>query len=168
MEILTTIHRIRGVNINGRTLEREAVRAVTFRGHKLLMVYSSTVGDYKFPGGGVERDESHEQALGRELMEECGAALIQVDGAVGSVVEYSLPFEKGYETFKMTSFYYNCTIGDEFVNQSLEGYEKALGFEPVWVELDKAIAVNQKLLALLHPPKWLQREIFVLEYLRSH
>ena len=32
----------------------EAVRAVILRGLELLMVYSSNVGDYKFPGGGVK------------------------------------------------------------------------------------------------------------------
>lgn len=165
MDILTTIQRASGINLDGRTLRREAVRAVALRGQKLLMVYSSKVGDYKFPGGGVEPDETHEQALRRELMEECGAELIGVHGEAGAVVEYSPAFDKQYETFKMTSYYYKCSVGDEFFKQKLEGYERELGFVPVWIEVNDALAANRKLLALSHPPKWLRREIFMLESL---
>jgi ADP-ribose pyrophosphatase YjhB (NUDIX family) len=44
---------------------REAVRAVVMEDDKILLVRSN-LGDYKFPGGGVEADESHEQALSRK------------------------------------------------------------------------------------------------------
>jgi 8-oxo-dGTP pyrophosphatase MutT (NUDIX family) len=60
MKILTEIHRSSGVNTAGKTVHRTAVRAVILRGHDLLMFHSTNVGDYKFPGGGMEEGESHE------------------------------------------------------------------------------------------------------------
>lgn len=167
MNVLTTIHRANGINIHGRTLTRTAVRAVILCGRDLLMVYSANVGDYKFPGGGVNDGETHEQALARELLEECGAQLIRVNGGLGAVIEYDLPEERGFDVFKMTSNYYLCTVRDGVTHQNLEGYEAELGFQPVWVDIDKAIAENRSLLLAPDPPEWLGREIFFLEYLRE-
>jgi len=166
MKILTEIHRADGININGKTVHRTAVRAVTLRGRDLLMVYSSNVGDYKFPGGGVDEGESHEQALARELREECGASLLSVDGELGAVIEYNFSKEKDFDVFKMTSHYYFCRAGDDFGAQKLDDYEKDLGFKPVWVDIEDAISNNRALLALPTPPEWLRREIFVLDYIR--
>jgi len=60
MRLLTEIHRAGGINIHGKAIERTAVRAVVLCGRELLMIYSSKVGDYKFPGGGVDAGETHE------------------------------------------------------------------------------------------------------------
>lgn len=167
MNILTAIHRVSGINIHGRALTRAAVRAVTLRGRELLMVCSANVGDYKFPGGGVNMGETHEQALARELLEECGAQLVRMDGGLGAVIEYDLPEEKDFDVFTMTSYYYLCEVREGVSHQSLEGYEAELGFQPVWVDIDKAIAENYSLLNAPNSPKWLGREIFFLEYLRE-
>jgi 8-oxo-dGTP diphosphatase len=106
MKILTEIHRNKGININGKAIHRTAVRAIIRRGQDLLMVFSSAVGDYKFPGGGVDDGESHEQALARVLRKECGASLLWEDGELGAGIEYNFAEEKGSDVFKMTSHYY--------------------------------------------------------------
>ncbi len=165
MHILTEIHRNKGINIHGRVVQRIAVRAVIQRGRDLLMVYSANVGDYKFPGGGVDVGESHEHALARELREECGASLLSVDGELGAIIEYNFANEKDFDVFKMTSHYYFCKIRDGFSEQKLEGYEKDLGFQPVWINIEEAIMKNKLLLNSINPPEWLKREIFALEYL---
>jgi 8-oxo-dGTP pyrophosphatase MutT (NUDIX family) len=167
MKILTEIHRDKGININGKTIHRTAVRAVILRAHDLLMVYSTNVGDYKFPGGGVDNGESHEQTLARELCEECGASLLSVDGELGAVIEYNFAKEKDFDVFKMTSHYYFCQVSDGFGAQKLDDYERDLGFKPVWVNIDDAISTNKALLNSDKTPKWLRREIFVLEYINA-
>lgn len=167
MKILAEIHRAEGINIHGRAILRTAVRAVVLRGHELLMVYSSKVGDYKFPGGGVDTGESHPQALERELLEECGASLLSVDGELGAVIEYNFPIEKDHDVFKMTSYYYLCQVRDGFGLQKLDGYEKDLGFTPVRVNIDEAISTNRSLLNLDDVPQWLRREIFTLEHIKQ-
>ena len=166
MQILTEIHRAEGINTHGKTVHRTAVRAVILRGPELLMVYSSNVGDYKFPGGGVDIGETHQQALARELLEECGASLLSVDGELGAIIEYNFAKEKEYDVFKMTSYYYFCQIREEFGSQKLDGYEKELGFQPLWINIDKAILLNRSLLETDEIPYWLRREIFMLEYLK--
>jgi len=167
MKILAEIHRRPGINTQGRTVHRTAVRAVILRGRDLLLVFSSAVCDYKFPGGGVNDGESHEQALARELREECGAPLLSVDGELGAVIEYNIPLEADFDVFKMTSHYYFCQVGDGFGAQKLDEYEKDLGFKPVWIDIDDAILTNKAQLNSDNIPDWLQREIFVLEHLKS-
>jgi 8-oxo-dGTP pyrophosphatase MutT (NUDIX family) len=105
MQLLGEIHHSKGVNIHGRTIHRHAVRAVILRGQELLMIYSTKVGDYKFPGGGVNDGETHQQALIREVKEECGMSLLPVGNEICRVVEYDLPVEQAYDVFKMSSYY---------------------------------------------------------------
>jgi len=166
MNILTEIYRSDDVNFNGKIDPRDAVRAVILRGQNLLMVYSSKVGDYKFPGGGVNVGETHEHALAREVLEECGATLLGVDGEMGVIIEYDHAKESDFDVFKMTSSYYYCQVGDGFLSQTLDEYEHALGFQPVWINIREAIEANKSLLSLNKPPKWLRREIFALDYIK--
>ncbi len=167
MNTLTQIHRVEGINIHGRTIYRMAVRAVILRGQNLLMIHSSTVGDYKFPGGGVEAGESHEQALRREVREECGSHLVEFGKHIGSIIEYNHAKESEYAVFKMTSHYYLCQAGDDFGVQKLDEYEKDLGFKPVWINIDNAISENRSLLNSDKSPDWLKREVFMLEYIKN-
>lgn len=132
------------------------------------MIYSSKVGDYKFPGGGVDKGESHEQALVREVREECGTSLSQVGEEIYRVVEYGLPMEQDFDVFKMTSYYYPCQVQDGFGLQKLDAYERDLGFVPVWVHPDQALLANRSLLAAAAPPQWLQREILVLGHIKNN
>ena len=131
------------------------------------MIYSANVGDFKFPGGGVNKQETHEQALIREVQEECGMALQRFGDEICRVIEYDQPVKPDYDAFKMTSYYYSCEVGDGIGPQKLDDYEEDLGFVPVWIHLDQVIDANKLLLNRPHPPEWLQREILVLEYLKK-
>ncbi len=168
MQLLKEIIRQPGLDLNGRTSYREAVRAIIRRGDQFLLVYSSKQGDYKFPGGGVDAGETHADALARELREECGATLAAIGPAFGKVVEYDRAQRTGYEVFKMTSFYYWCSVEDAFEPQSLEAYEQELGFQPVWVALDDALCANRALgvHGYRGEYRWVTRETFVLEQIK--
>lgn len=168
MNILTEIHRSQGINITGRTIHRTAVRAVAWHGRDLLLIYSSKVGDYKFPGGGVMEGESHVQALQREVQEECGMSLTHMGEEIGAIIEYNLAQESDYDVFKMTSHYYRCDVKDGSGTQTLDPYEHQLGFKPVWMDIGRAIRLNKALLHSDNRPEWLRREIFILEYLRQN
>jgi 8-oxo-dGTP pyrophosphatase MutT (NUDIX family) len=167
MQVLAEIHHSKGINIHGRKIHRHAARALILRGQELLMIYSTKVGDYKFPGGGVDRGESHQRALVREVKEECGMSLLRVGEEICRTVEYDLPMEQEYDVFKMTSYYYGCVVQDGFGPQKLDDYEVDLGFTPVWIDLEKAIEFNTVLLDSADPPRWLGREVLVLEYIRD-
>ena len=130
MKLLREIFRQSGLNIGGKTIHRDAVRGIIIRQGELLMIYSPKNGDYKFPGGGVDCGETYENALIREIQEECGATVVHIEGAFGKVVEYDNEIEHAYDVFKMTSRYYVCHVNSEFNGQNLDDYEEALGFEP--------------------------------------
>ena len=168
MNILTEIHRSPGVNIQGRTIYRTAVKGVVLRGRTLLMVYSSKIDDYDFPGGGLHEGETHAQGLCREILEECGMSVSHIGSEIGALVEYDFPIESDYEVFKMTSHYYQCEVQNGLVPQKLEAYEQELGFTPVWVDVDHALQCNRAALQSDNPPKWLKKDVFVLEYIRRN
>lgn len=170
MQILTEIFRDPGVDIHGKTDHRAAVRAVVILEKKLLMVYSPVNGDYKFPGGGIEKGENPEMALKREVTEECGMNLTRILGNIGCVVEYAIPMKAEFNVFKMTSSYYLCEINAAVKAQKLDAYEKDLGFQPVWVDIDTAIQTNKTVLQVetKKPPQWTAREVFMLEFIREN
>jgi 8-oxo-dGTP pyrophosphatase MutT (NUDIX family) len=170
MQILTEIYRDTDVDIHGRIDHRAAVRAVVMRKKNILMVYSPVNGDYKFPGWGVEKNENPELALKREVQEECGMKLTHILGEIGSVVEYAIPLKTAFDVFKMTSSYYLCEIDSMIEAQRLDEYEKDLGFQPAWVDIDKAIQTNTSILQIKmkKPPQWTAREVFMLEYIRKN
>jgi 8-oxo-dGTP pyrophosphatase MutT (NUDIX family) len=138
MQLLREIFR-REVDVTGKILHRTAVRGIIIQNTTLLMIYSRKNGDYKFPGGGVDRGESYEDALIREIREECGATVAHIEGEFGCVVEYDQAVEPEYDVFKMASHYYVCHVEKAFGEQNLDDYENDLGFEPVWVGVDEAI-----------------------------
>lgn len=148
---------------------REAVRGVIKHKNKLLMVYSSKDGDYKFPGGGVDAGETYEEALAREIREECGATVTKICSEFGKTIEYDIPIEKEYDVFKMVSYYYICEVNSVLEEQLLEEYERNLGFEPVWTDIDSAIKANKTIIntKTYDTPRWTKRELFVLELLKK-
>lgn len=168
MNIITEIHRSPGININGRTVYRTAVKGVVLRGQTLLMVHLPKTGDYDFPGGGLHEDETHADGLRREILEECGMTVAHIGAEIGVVIEYDLPSEADYDAFKMTAHFYHCGVQDGSMPQKLEDYEQELGCTPVWVDVDHALQVNRSLLQSDKAPKWLKKNVFVLEYIRHH
>jgi 8-oxo-dGTP pyrophosphatase MutT (NUDIX family) len=170
MKILTEIFRDQGLDIHGKTDRREAVRAVVIRDRTLLMVYSPINGDYKFPGGGVSKNEKHQYALKREVQEECGMNLVHILLGIGAVVEYAISKKPAFDVFKMISRYYLSEVDSETFEQRLDHYEKELGFQPLWVDIETALQTNIAVLSAetKRPPTWTAREIFMLEYIKEH
>jgi 8-oxo-dGTP diphosphatase len=170
MELLKEFMRRPGIHLDGRTIHRETIKGIILRENCLFMVHSGRNGDYKFPGGGVNAGETHEQALKREIREECGALLSEFGQAFGKVIEYDRALEPGFDVFKMTSFYYFCQVDDTLrCEQSLEQYEKDLQMRPAWIDIDEAIRVNRAILSNRKSCecRWLPREVFILEQIKQ-
>lgn len=84
------------------------------------------------PGGRVENDESYEECVKRELMEETGYEITPLEHAF-TVNEYC------YDTL-YTSEYFVCEITGKG-SQKLTATEVFKGMIPQWVELPKALEI---------------------------
>lgn len=148
---------------------REAIRAVILKDDKVLMVHNSK-DDYKFPGGGVNKGESHEETLCREVKEETGYIIAIVKEKLGIFTERNVDRYNVNSIFEMTSAYYLCDISSDIMEQELDKYEEELEFKPVWISLDEAIKVNEEVLerAAKDRNNWVERETKVLKAIREN
>ncbi|HTH13015.1 MAG TPA: NUDIX domain-containing protein [Spirochaetia bacterium] len=153
----------------GPVKRRLAVRAVVFREGRLLLVHSRAVGDWKFPGGGVEALETPERALAREVCEETGYGFRKPVRLVGRFVERAAGRDLPGGLFEMESLYYRVSVTGAPGSTDLDDYERELGFEARWVTVDQALQDNRTLAASGRGdlPPWLTRETRVLEWLAS-
>ncbi|HEY4161162.1 MAG TPA: NUDIX domain-containing protein [Candidatus Saccharimonadales bacterium] len=58
---------------------RQRAGALYVQDHRLFLICEGQQGSYWTPGGGLEKDETFEQALERELQEELDATLLSAD-----------------------------------------------------------------------------------------
>ena len=146
---------------------RLAARGIIYDGTKVLMIHSSFYDDCTFPGGGVENGEDVMVALHRECSEEAGI-----------IVKNVRPFYKTIEKRELDnesyliheSHFFLCEI-EKFVPQHLESYEVELGYKPIWITVEEAIAKNLKKLALLKETDYagvLERELRILNALKEN
>jgi ADP-ribose pyrophosphatase YjhB (NUDIX family) len=149
-----------------RIAERVAVRAVIRRSNELLLIRSAVGGDVKFPGGGVEADESIEGALRREVREECGREVTHHDEVLLVVDEERRGRDPGW-VLRMRSHYVACEVGPATHPLALDKYEQQLGFRPEWITIDAAIDANRNAIADGSAADWVLRELLVLEWLRE-
>ena len=147
---------------------RRAVRAIIIQDNKILMVHTNK-GDYKFPGGGVKREESKEEALMREVTEETGYIVKCIGSCAGKIVQRYVNQFDSHGIFEMISYYYFCEVKSNTTSQSLEKYEREQEFEPKWIELDKVIECNEGILtkkgSTINP--WVYRETLALNKLKE-
>ena len=151
---------------DGKAFIRPSARAVIIKYNKIYMVHSLVYDYYKFPGGGIEKNESNIDALIRETKEEAGLVVIK-----DSIKEYGYVHriqkakDPGYSMFIQDNFYYLCDVEDRKINQNLDDYED---FEKFTLELvDPKIAINANRNSN-HGPKnldMIEREAKVLELL---
>lgn len=143
-------------------INRRAVRAIAINGGKLLMIKSNKNGDYKFPGGGIEAEETEEEALIREVKEESGYEIRNIGDLVFSVFEESQDKYDSSVLFRMNSKYYLCDVGNIQAELQLDSYEEELGFEPIWIETQEALEMNNEVVKSGIIIKWITRENRIL------
>ncbi len=151
---------------SGKAFKRPSARAIIIKDNKIYMVHSLVYDYYKFPGGGIEKDESNIDALIRETAEEAGLVVIK-----DSIKEYGYVHriqkakDEGYSMFIQDNFYYLCDVEDRKNNQNLDDYEDFEKFTMELVDPRIAISANRN---SDHGPKnkdMIEREAKVLEIL---
>ncbi len=126
---------------NGTIFERPSARAIIIKDGKLAMVYSQKYDYYKFPGGGIDKNETKEEALIREVAEEAGLVVIN-----DSIKEYGIVTrkEKGKEADMLLqqNYYYFCDVENRIIEQKLDDYEDEEGFILKWVNPIEIVDTN--------------------------
>ncbi len=120
---------------------RYASRGVIFDGDKVLFVRGNK-GYYKFPGGGIEGNETPKEALIREIKEETGYSIDQENITPLGYYEEIRKDLKDDSIFDQTSFYFLCNIVGEKESEQLTQSEIDCGYKPVWSFLEDAMIAN--------------------------
>lgn len=111
--------------------------------NEIALVYSEREKYYKFPGGGIHRDEDKKEALIREVREEVGLVVIPESICeFGSVMRRQKSNISPHTIFEQENFYFTCKVKNQIVRQNLDNYEAEAGFMLRVVDLDEAINVN--------------------------
>ena len=151
---------------DGKAFIRPSARAIIIKDNKIYMVHSLVYDYYKFPGGGIEKNESTIDALIRETKEEAGLIVIK-----DSIKEYGYVHrvqkadEPSYSKFVQDNYYYICDVENKILEQQLDDYENFEKFTLELVDPKIAININRN---KEHGPKdldMIEREAKVLELL---
>lgn len=136
---------------------RRAVRAVAFRQGLILMI-RSRMGEFKLPGGGIEKGESEMEALCREVREETGYRVLpETCRSYGEFIEIHRDRFDQTCIFEQHSHYFMCDLSAKSETLHLTPSELEAGFEPVWIHPDEAAKANAQLLEIDRKP-WLSRD----------
>ena len=153
---------------NGVAFVRHSARCIHIKNGLAAMVHSVKYDYYKFPGGGIEEDESPEHAMIRETQEEAGLVVIPESvREYGYVHRIQKSDHDGEDYFVQDNYYYLCDVSESIQAQALDDYEADERFTLEYVEPDKAVFVNRN---ADHGPAdqiMLEREARVLELLKE-
>lgn len=100
---------------------------------KIAVFNKSKKNEYKLPGGGIEENETPEEAFRREVLEETGC-IIEIIDELGTTVEY-----KSQDNFKQTSFVFIGKVIEDTKALHLTQKEKDEGAILTWEYPFKAL-----------------------------
>ena len=167
MKRLFTID-LKDYNENGKKFYRPSVRGIIFDDNgNIAMVYSQKYHYYKFPGGGVEGNETHIETLAREIKEEAGMTLIPESVKEFGEVLRIQKKDNEDTIFIQYNYYYTCKVEDEIGEQNLDDGEKDAEFVLKFVPIEEAIKVNAAFQGKPIKKQMIEREKRVLEILKE-
>ncbi len=157
------------IDINNELVyRRPSARAIILNGNKVGLIYSKRYNYYKFPGGGIEINESNIEALIRETKEEAGLNIIPSTikefGLVKRIDDYN---KDGYRYFYQENYYYLCDVYPFIEAQKLDDYESYEGFTFKYVDILEAIETNRCNSHNNKSKQMLEREAKILELIKK-
>lgn len=147
-------------------ITREACRAIILSENKITLVKSEREGYYKFPGGGIEKSESHNETLIRETLEETGLSIIPESIKEFGMIKEIRKSIFDEEIFEQYSYYYFADVSDRILPQNLDHYEAEEGYHLEVTDIKNALEVNRKLCEN-YATEFISREAYVLELLND-
>lgn len=124
--------------------ERHNVRAIIRDQAGRYALQKSRRGDYKLPGGGLDKRESQLIALEREVREECGLLVLpETLCPIGEVLEKRRDIFHPKQIYLCHSYFYACDVSERTVPAAPTGSELRMGYRLVWASLDSVLRENQ-------------------------
>ena len=134
-------------DLNGVAFIRHSARCIHIKNGLVAMVHSVKYDYYKFPGGGIEKDESAENAMIRETLEEAGLVVIPESvKEYGYVHRIQKSDHDDADYFVQDNYYYLCDVEEGVQAQILDDYEADERFTLEFVEPDKAVLANRNVI----------------------
>jgi 8-oxo-dGTP pyrophosphatase MutT (NUDIX family) len=139
--------------------KRQAARAIVFDNEgKIALLHATKNFYYKLPGGGIEENETIEEALKRACLEEIGCN-VEVVGELGFTLEY----RKKYNLSQISHCYIAKLVGKKGTPK-LEKDEIEEGFETTWFSLNEALEmVKNSKPTIYEGPYMVTRDTLLLE-----
>jgi len=145
---------------------RNSARSIIIRDGSVAMVHSKRYDYYKFPGGGIEGDESPVDAMIRETREESGLVVLPESiREYGYVHRIQRSSNDVTECFVQDNYYYLCEASRQAVSQDLDDYEAQEGYALEYINPRTAIEKNRSAGQIPYNRLMLEREALVLELL---
>lgn len=124
---------------------RHTVKGIAIKDGKILMIRSNR-GDFTFPGGRLEKGESHTEGLKREMKEETGYDCLAINKYMGKTLLRKVDKYDADKMYELMAFYYCCELSDEQEGLALCENEMRRELQPVWVSLPDVISNNAQYL----------------------
>lgn len=133
------IGRITDKNIGARKVEMEeptiryASRGIIVNSlGEIAIVHKKNKKEYKLPGGGIEFQENKVEAFKREILEETGCLVKDIQ-EMGYTEEI-----KSLENFKQISYVFVAKVKEDTGTLNLTEMEKEEGTEVIWMDIMSA------------------------------
>lgn len=140
-------------------IDRKVVRGIGLHGGKIIMLYSAKYGNFSFPGGGMNPNETAIDCLRREVNEETGYIIKNISKRpIGYIDEIKM---NGNKPFVQRTSYYFYEI-DHVENSHKEKHEKI--YQTEIITLEEALERNTSIDSNVG---FVKREVLVLKLLKE-
>ena len=145
---------------------RNSARSIIIVNKKIAMIHSLKYDYFKFPGGGIEKNETPITAMIRETREEAGLVVKpETIKEYGYVHRIQRSNKNPTECFIQDNYYFLCDVEEDIVPQSLDNYEADEAYTMEFVEPEIAIMKNRNVIVSPYDLNMFEREACVIEML---
>lgn len=110
---------------------------------EICVVKSEKYGYIQIPGGGINDEEAIINALRREVQEETGFSIMNIE-PIGITIEKREDVQNNHDWSKAISYVFSASVEKEIGTNYTED-ENADGFKPIWMTLDDFIIEKGKI-----------------------